>query len=568
MQGSQQKRILIVGGVAGGASCATRARRLCERCEIVIFDKGPYVSFANCGLPYYVGNVIQAEESLLVATPELFRERFNIEVRLEHEVTRIHPDRQVIEVRDGRAGAVHEEPYDALVLSTGAHAIRPELPGIDLPGIFVLRTIPDSRKIRAAIEHASRALIVGGGMIGLEMAENLISRGLEVSLVELSPQILPVLDPEMAVYASRRLKEKGVRLLLGQSVTSFAEQPGGGLQVETSLGARLETDIVILGLGVRPATALARAAGLELGNRDAVVVDEFMRTSDPRIWAVGDAVASEDIVTHVRQPVPLAGPANRQGRIAAASILRHFGDPACLKRPPMKFRGIQGTAVCGVFGLTVAATGASEQILQRAGISDYEKIYLHPGNHASYFPNAKPIHLKLLFSTRDGRILGAQAVGEADVARRIDVIAMALQMKGTVFDLEEAELCYAPQFGGAKDPVNLAGMIAANHLRGDLPLARWEDLDTTDAVILDVRSQAEFDQGHVPGAVNIPLEELRGRTDELPRGRPCWLVCGVGQRAYYASRALLQRGFDVHILPGGMRTYQTFESLWAERGNR
>lgn len=568
MDSAPPKRILIVGGVAGGASCAARARRLCERCEIVIFDKGPYVSFANCGLPYYVGNVIQAEEKLLVATPELFRERFNIEVRLEHEVLRIDRSRRVIEVRDLRAGTVREERYDALVLSTGAHAIRPEIPGIDLPGIFVLRTIPDSRRIRAAVETADRALIVGGGMIGLEMAENLIHRGLEVSLIELSPQILPVLDPEMAVYVTRHLEARGVRLLLGRSVTAFTERPGGGLWVDTSLGDRLETDIVILGIGVQPASALAAAAELELGHRGAIVVDDGMRTSDPHIWAVGDAVASEDIVTGIRQPVPLAGPANRQGRIAAASVLRSFGDADCLLRPPIRFRGIQGTAVCGVFDLTVATTGASEQALRRAGIGGFEKIYLHPGNHASYFPDAKPIHLKLLFATDDGRILGAQAVGEADVARRIDVIAMALQMRGTVFDLEEAELCYAPQYGGAKDPVNLAGMIAANHLRGDLPLAHWEDLPKTGALLLDVRSRDEFAQDHIPGARNIPLEELRRRTDELPHDRPCWLVCGVGQRAYYALRALQQRGFDVRILPGGMRTYQTFRDLWDARGGR
>ncbi len=561
MQTSTKKRILIVGGVAGGASCATRARRLCEECEIVIFDKGPYVSFANCGLPYYVGNVIQAEEKLLVATPDLFRERFNIEVRLEHEVIRIDRAQRIIQVRDNGTGEVRDERYDALVLSTGAEALRPDIPGINLPGVFVLRTIPDSRKIRSAVEHAKRALIVGGGMIGLEMAENLIHRGLDVTLVELAEQILPVLDPEMAVYVSRHLEDKGVQLLLGQSVTSFTRRADGGISVATSVGETIDTDIVILGLGVRPNSGLAKQAGLELGARDAIVVDALMQTSDPHIWAVGDAVVSEDIVTHVRQPVPLAGPANRQGRIAAASVLRSFGDASCIHRPSMPFRGIQGTAVCGVFDLTVAATGASEHALMRAGVTDYEKVYLHPGSHASYFPNAKTIHLKLLFSTRDGRILGAQAVGEADVARRIDVIAMALQMRGTVFDLEEAELCYAPQYGGAKDPVNLAGMIAANHLRGDLPLARWEELTNTNALILDVRSTAEFAQSHIPGSVNIPLEELRGRTDELPRDRPCWLVCGVGQRAYYASRALLQRGFDVRILPGGMRTYRTFEDL-------
>ena len=562
------KRILIVGGVAGGASCATRARRLCERCEIVIYDKGPYVSFANCGLPYFVGNVIKTEEKLLIATPELFRDRFDISVRLEHEVTRVSPDRRMIEVRDLQTGAVREEPYDALVLSTGAQPIRPPLPGIDLPGIHVLRTIPDSRRIRAAVDRARRAVVVGGGMIGLEMAENLVHRGLEVTLVELAPQILPVLDAEMADYVAERIAGEGVRLLLGQSVSAFRERSGGGLRVETSLGEAIDTDLVILGIGVRPASALAAAAGLSLGERGEIVVDEFMRTSDPHIWAVGDAVGSPDIVTGLRQPVPLAGPANRQGRIAAASVLRGLGDADCLKRPPMRFRGIQGTAVCGAFGLTVAATGATEKALRAAGREDFEKVYLHPGNHASYFPDAKPIHLKLLFERLDGQLLGAQAVGEADVARRIDVIAMALQLGATVFDLEEAELCYAPQYGGAKDPVNIAGMIAANHLRGDLPLARWEDLPGSNALIVDVRSPDEFGQGHIPGAVNLPLEELRTRRSELPRDRECWLVCGVGQRAYYGLRALMQYGLNVKILSGGMKTYHTFQEQGADSAAR
>lgn len=555
------KRILIIGGVAGGASCATRARRLCERCEIIIFDRGPYVSFANCGLPYFVGNVIESEDKLLVATPTLFKDRFNIEVRLETEVNSIVPERRVIIVCDRKTGRVTEEPYDALVISTGAEPIRPPLPGIDLPGIHVLRTIPDSRRIRAAVEHAEHALVVGGGMIGLEMAENLVHRGLSVTLVELGSHVLPVLDPEMAVYAENRLREHGVHLLLGQGVESFTALPDGRLRVNIGGGATLDTDIAILGMGVRPNSGLARDAGLDLSPRGAVLVDEFLRTSDEHIWAVGDVVASDDIVTDAREPIPLAGPANRQGRIAARSILASFGNPSCQLGAPMKFRGVQGTAVCGVFGLTVAATGASERSLLKHGITDYEKVYLHPGSHASYFPNAKPIHMKLLFAKADGRILGAQAVGEADVARRIDVIAMALQMGGTVFDLEEAELCYAPQYGGAKDPVNMCGMIASNALRGDLTLADWKDLSTTKALILDVRSPGEFADGHIGDAINIPLENLRERVSELPPGRECWLVCGVGQRAYYALRILLQKGISARILSGGMRTFETITSV-------
>ena len=313
-------------------------------------------------------------------------------------------------------------------------------------------------------------------------------------------------------------------------------------------------------MGVKPNSGLAKAAGLRLSPREAICVDDALRTSDPYIWAVGDAVASDDIVTDAKEPIPLAGPANRQGRIAASSILASFEGGTC-SRPALRFRGVQGTAVCGVFGLTVAATGASERSLRRNGIADYAKVYLHPGNHASYFPDAKPIHLKLLFSRADGRIFGAQAVGEADVARRIDVIAMALQMGGTVYDLEESELCYAPQYGAAKDPVNMAGMIASNVLRGDLRLADWNQLGDASALILDVRSPDEFAIGHIDNAVNIPLEHLRERVRELPRDRPCWLVCGVGQRAYYALRILLQNGIDASILSGGMNTWKVMRQV-------
>jgi NADPH-dependent 2,4-dienoyl-CoA reductase/sulfur reductase-like enzyme/rhodanese-related sulfurtransferase len=556
-----RKRLLIIGGVAGGASCATRARRLCEQCEIIIFDRGPYVSFANCGLPYFVGDVIHMEESLLVATPDLFKSRFNIDVRLETEVMSIDPKRKTIQVRDIKSGATTAEPYDALVISTGAQPVKPLIPGIDLPGIHVLRTIPDSRKIRAAVEGAEHATVVGGGMIGLEMAENFSHRNLRVSLVELGTHVLPVFDPEMAVYAEDCLRGAGVELLLGQGVESFAQTPKGRITVRTSKGSEIETDVVVLGIGVTPNSALAKDAGLALTPRGAIQVDAFMQTSDPAIFAVGDVVASEDIVTEAKEPLPLAGPANRQGRIAASSILLRFEGEACSQRQPMPFRGIQGTAICGFFGLTVATTGATEKALVRAGIKNYEKIYLHPGNHASYFPDAKPIHFKLLFSLEDGRILGAQAVGEADVARRIDVIAMAIQMKASVFDLEEAELCYAPQFGAAKDPVNMCGMIASNVMRGDLSIAPWSAVLEGSHLVVDVRSEAEFNGGHVAGAMNIPLEELRNRINEIPKGLDCLLICGVGQRAYYANRILQQSGRVTHILSGGMQTHKILQQL-------
>ena len=551
-------RILIVGGVAGGASCAARLRRLCERCEIVIFDRGPFVSFANCGLPYRVGDVIDDDEKLLVAKPDLFRDRFDIQVHTDTEVVAVDPEQREIEVRAVGADAARRERYDALVLAPGARAIRPPLPGIDLPGIHVVRTIPDTQRIRAALAGgASRAVVVGGGFIGLEMVENLMRQGLGVTLVELAPQVMPPLDAEMASLVAKHLTANGVDLRLGVGVEGFEPRDGGGLHVLAG-GERLDADLVILAIGVQPETALAESAGIALGESKGIRVDDQMRTSDSRIWAVGDVIEVRDVVTGAERPLALAGPANRQGRIAAASILRALdAEPATSRRGDIRFRGVQATAVCGVFDLTVAVTGASERTLERAGI-EHEQVYLHPGNHVGYYPGAKPIHMKLLFAPADGRILGVQAVGEADVARRVDVVAMAIQMGGTVFDLEECELCYAPQYGAAKDPVNLAGMIAANRLRGDLDLAPWQALAETNAQVVDVRSRAEFAGGHIPGATNVPLEELRGRLDELSKERPLWVVCAVGQRAYYANRVLLQSGFDVRILSGGMKTWAAF----------
>jgi len=546
-----RKKIVIVGGVAGGASCAARCRRLDETAEILMLDRGPYVSFANCGLPYYVGDVIKDEAKLLVANPALFRDRFNIEVRTEHEAIAIDREAREIEVKELATGRTYREAYDALVLSPGAAAVRPPLPGIDLPGIFVVRTVPDSRHIREWIDEksAKSAVIVGGGFIGLEMAENLVHRGISVTVVEMLDQVMPPLDPEMAKPVQQHLEKHGVKVALGDGVAGF-EARGGQLIVSTKSGAQHAGHIVILAIGVRPETALAKAAGLELGGRGGIRVDERMRTNDPNIWAVGDAVEVRDVVTGEWTLIPLAGPANRQGRIAADGICGRDS----------KFRGVQGTAICGVFDLAVASTGASEKSLLRAGITDYEKVYLHPANHVGYYPGAKPINLKLIFRKSDGRILGAQAVGEEAVDRRIDVIATAIQFGGTVFDLEESELCYAPQFGAAKDPVNFAGMIAANSLRGDLPLADWKELLPDKALLVDVRDPDEFEEGHIAGAINLPLNELRARLGELPRDRELWLYCRVGQRGYYATRLLMQHGFKVKNLPGGYLTYDLIEA--------
>jgi NADPH-dependent 2,4-dienoyl-CoA reductase/sulfur reductase-like enzyme/rhodanese-related sulfurtransferase len=519
-------RLLIIGGVAGGASAAARARRLCETSSIIVFDRGPFISFANCGLPYFVGDVIKEESNLIVASPQLFRERFNIDVRVRHEVTAIDRDKREIRVKDLESGQDLCEAYDALVLAPGAVAVRPPVPGVDRPGVFVLRTIPDSRKIRDWIRErkAARAVVIGGGFIGIEMAENLARRDLQVTVIDLADQVLPPLDPEMAFPVEEHLRARGIALRLGDGLAAFEEGDGGGFVVRTQSGATMTTDLAILGVGVRPETTLARDAGLKIGEQGGIRVDAGMRTDDPHIWAVGDAVEVTDVVTNQTGLVPLAGPATRQGRIAADNI-------------------------CG--------RDSSEKALRRAGREEFEVIYLHPGHHVGYFPGARPIHMKLIFRKPDGLILGAQAVGEEGIDRRIDVIAMAIQKKATVYDLEEAELCYAPQFGAAKDPVNFAGMIAANVLRGDLPLARWEEMGKAESVLVDVRQPDEFKSGHIPGAINIPLTELRARLGELPHDREVILYCGVGQRSYYATRALMQRGMRVSNLPGGLQTWRT-----------
>jgi len=544
-----KKRLLIVGGVAGGGSCAARARRHSESMEIVIFERGLFVSFANCGLPYYVGNVITKEEDLIVASPERFKDYFNIDVRLGHNVLRIDRQKKEIEIENTATSQTSREPYDTLVISPGSAPVLPPLEGIDLPGIFTVKTIPDTREIIDWIESrsAKKAAVVGGGFIGLEMAENLKKRGLGVTIVEMQKHVMPAIDQEMAAPIHAHLKSSGISLRLGSPVKRFQQLGTGKILITLASGETERVDMVILSIGVRPEIDLARSAGLETGTLGGIQVDEFMRTSDPYIWAVGDAVEVKDCITGSNNLIPLAGPANRQGRVAADAI---SGRP-----DTSGFRGVQATAVCGVMGMTIASTGATEKNLEKTRINGepvvYEKIYAHPDHTANYYPGSQTIMIKLLFSPDDGRIFGAQAVGTQGVEKRIDVISMAIQKQGTVFDLEEAELCYAPQYGAAKDPVNIVGMIASNVVRNECTIAHWTDLNPSDVYLLDTRRPEEYEKGHFDDAVNISMESLRQRLSELPRDREIWTYCLVGKRSYFAAKLLANAGFKVKTLSGG-----------------
>ena len=534
-------KIAIVGGVAGGASAAARARRLSEAAEIIVFERGHDPSFANCGLPYYIGGEIADREKLLVAPKQMLIDRHRLDVRTRQSVEAIDRLRKRLTIRNLVDDTTYEESYDKLILSPGASPLRPPIPGIELPGIYTLRDMRDADRLHEVASNAAQVVVVGGGFIGLEMAENLVHRGVRTAVVELADQVLPPWDREMTTPIAEHLRAKGVELLLGDSAAEFVKC-GEGLTVKLKSGRELPADFVVLSVGVRPENALAVAAGLEVGPRGGIRVNEHMQTSDPDIYAVGDAVEVREFITGDPIQIPLAGPANRQGRIAADHI---FGRPS-------SFRGMQGTAVVGVFGMTAAMTGLSEKVLQRTGRS-YEKIYLHPTHHAGYYPGAERMSLKLLFDPVSGKLLGAQAVGMSGVDKRIDVLAIAIQAGMTVFDLEEAELAYAPQFGSAKDPINMAGFIAAGVVRGDTKVAHVADL--AGAAVLDVRTREEFDCGHIPGAVNLPLDELRERLGEVDRGQRTIAYCQLGQRGYLATRILSQAGYDVANLSGGYVTY-------------
>ena len=553
-------KVIIVGGVAGGASCAARLRRLDEKAEIVMVERGPYLSYANCGLPYHVGGVIPNESSLLVANEQYFKANLAIDARTNCEAIAIDREGKTVDLKNVTTGEVTTESYDRLVLSPGAPSFRPPLPGIDLPGIFHVRTVPDARAIREWVEKGTeflagmfkysgiqfvrpttRAVVIGGGFIGLETAENLVHLGFDVTLIQKPPQVLGPLDPEIARLVEEHVKRNGVNVVLNDGAAAFTQLDGGAIEVKTISGDTYPADIVIMAIGVRPDTTLAKAAGLEIGERGGIRVDEHMQTSDPDILAVGDAIEVKDWVTDEWSLVALAGPANRQGRIAADVIAGRDS----------RYRGTQGTSIIGLFDGAAAWTGVSEKTLKRLGDTDYEKIYIFPNSHAGYYPGAKSIGLKILFRKSDGRLLGAQALGvdAQAVDKRISALAVALQMKATIYDLEEAELCYAPQFGSAKDPVNFAGMVAADVLNGDMPIAHWDETDG--AFLLDVRLPIELVVESVPGAVNIPLHELRARLGELPKDREILVICRSAQRAYYATCVLLQNGFKARNLSGG-----------------
>ncbi len=553
-------KVIIIGGVAGGASCAARLRRLDEKAEILMVERGPYVSYANCGLPYHVGGVIEQESSLLVASEQTFRDMFAIDVRINCEAVSISPENKTVDLRNTLTDEVTTESYDKLVLSPGAASVHPPLPGIDLPVIFHVRTVPDVRTIKEWVEGGTsylagmyrysgiqmvkpvrRAVVVGGGFIGLETAENLVHIGFDVTLIQKPDHVLGPLDPEIACLVQEHIKRHGVKVVANDGVNGFKQLDSGVIEVQTDSGKTYPAEIVILAIGVRPDTKLAGTAGLTIGERGGIRVDEHMRTSEPDIFAVGDAVEVKDFVTGQWSLIALAGPANRQGRIAANVIAGRES----------RYRGTQGTSIIGLFGGAAAWTGVNEKTLKQLGDKDFEKIYLFPNSHAGYYPGAQMLGLKVIFRKSDGRLLGAQALGQDGPAvdKRISTLAVAIQMGATIYDLEEAEICYAPQFGSAKDAVNFAGMVAANVIRGDMPISHWDSCE--DGFLLDVREPLELSVETVPGSINIPLGELRSRLEELPKDREILVICRSAQRAYAATRILLQNGYNARTLSGG-----------------
>ncbi len=561
-------KILIVGGVAGGASAAARARRLSEDAEIIMFERGPFVSFANCGLPYHIGGDIQERSKLLLQTPESFLARFNVDVRVMNEVVSVNRQDKTVTVKNLLDGSEYAESYDFLLLSPGAGPIVPPIPGLDNHLTHSLRNIPDMDRIIETIQmnKPEHATVVGGGFIGLEMMEAFHQLGIKTSLIEMADQVMTPVDREMAGFAHAEILSKGIDLKLGVALESVQFIPNehvasvnageseqhqhleGELELTLNNGEKLTTDILIMAIGVRPETKLAKDAGLEIGALGGIYTNEYMQTSDPSIYAVGDAVEEKDFVTGEQTLVPLAGPANRQGRMAADNMLGRRET----------YQGTQGTAICKIFDLAVASTGKNEKQLKRAGI-EYEKVYVHTASHASYYPGAEVVSFKMLFDPKSGKILGAQAVGKDGIDKRIDVMAVAQRAGMTVEQLQHLELTYAPPYGSAKDVINQAAFVANNIIKGDATAIHYDEMDslTEDQVLLDVRNPGELESvGFIKDAINIPVDQLRHRMDELPKDKEIVIYCQVGLRGNVAYRQLANNGFKARNLIGGYRTYK------------
>ncbi len=540
---------LIIGGVAGGATVAARLRRMDEKANIILFERGKYVSYANCGLPYYIGDTINNREKLFVQTAKGFTDRFRIDIRTEQEVTAIRPDKKEVEIKNLSTGETYTETYDKLVLSPGAEPLRPSIEGIGSKKIFTLRNVPDTDTIKNYVntENPKRAIVVGGGFIGLEMAENLHDLGIQVDVVEMANQVMAPLDFSMAAIVHRQLTDKGVGLHLEDGVSRF-EEKDGGVTVHLRSGKQIATDMVLLSIGVRPETKLAKDAGLAIGERGGITVNDYMQTSDANIYALGDAVEVRHLVTGQPALIPLAGPANKQGRIVADNIV--FGNKK-------KYPGSIGTSIAKVFDLTVAAAGANAKLLQRNNIP-YISSYTHGASHAGYYPGAVPLSIKILFAPENGKLLGAQIVGFNGVDKRIEMLAQVIQRGGTVHDLAELEHAYAPPYSSAKDPVNMAGFVAENILNKKSRIIQWRELAElpADTIRIDVRTHDEYKCGTLPGFINIPVDELREHLDELPKEKPIVVTCAVGLRGYLAYRILVQNGFKhVRNLSGGYKTW-------------
>lgn len=539
-------KTIIIGGVAGGASAAARLRRLDEKAEIIILEKGEFVSFANCGLPYYIGGEITDREELTLQTPESFKARFNIDVRIFNEAVKINPEENTITIKNLQNGESYTEKYDNLILSPGAEPIIPNIKGIESANVFTLRNIPDTLKIKHYIdtEKPESAVVIGGGYIGVEMAENLAKAGLDVSIVELADHLIAPLDFDMAADVHRYIKEKGIKLFLNNGVTAFEHN-----RILLQKG-EINADMVIMSVGVRPETAIAKACGIETNSRGSIIVDSKMHTNLPNIYAVGDAVEVKNFITNAPSFIPLAGPANKQGRIAADNIAGYESE----------YTGTQGSAVLKMFDMTVATTGLNEKSAQLSKI-DYDKVYIYSSSHASYYPNGNMMSIKALWDKKSLKIIGAQITGFDGVDKRMDVIASAIRFGGKITDLTQLELCYAPPFSSAKDPVNMLGFTAENIISGKIKQFFWNEVETlprdNSVTLLDVRTVTEFKRGKIDGFINIPLDSLRARIDEIPKDKPVYVHCHSGLRSYIACRILQGNGYDCYNLAGGWRLYES-----------